>query len=117
MSKSFYNTINLSGEQLLKSNARALAQENLVEEIFKANPNRHISPSQLQKIVASKYDRHCPLTSWRRAITNLTKRGVLTKTDEQVSGIYGEGEHCWCYLGNGGYVVSEPTLFIQPSLF
>lgn len=116
--KSFFNTINLSGDNLEKAKARALAQEALVEEIFKANPGRHFSPSQLQKLVASKYDRHCPLTSWRRAITNLTKRGVLFKTDKQIAGIYGEPEYCWCYSGNSGSATQAGGLvFKQTELF
>lgn len=51
--KHFYDTLNLSAEQLQKATARALAQEDFVREVFKANPNIKLSPSQIQK-VASK---------------------------------------------------------------
>ena len=36
-----------------------------------------------------------PLTSVRRAVTNLTNRGDLVKTDKQVKGPYGRPEYQW----------------------
>jgi hypothetical protein len=93
--KPYYNTISLSGEKLEKNIARALAQEELVKQIFQANPNKPLSPSMIMKLVSKKYDRHSPITSWRRAITNLTDMGLLVKTDQKVEGLFGEPEHCW----------------------
>ena len=36
-----------------------------------------------------------PLTSVRRAITNLSSDGELVKTNDKVTGIYGKPEHLW----------------------
>jgi DNA-binding transcriptional regulator PaaX len=36
-----------------------------------------------------------PLTSVRRALTNLSKQGKLIKTDEKKKGIYGRDEFIW----------------------
>lgn len=98
MSKSFYNTINLSSEKLQKAEARALGQEELIKEIFRNNPHRLFSPSQIQKLFISKYDRHNPITSIRRGMTNLASdkhKKILVKTDNMVVGEYGLPEHTW----------------------
>lgn len=95
MSKTFFNTINLSGEALQKANARAAAQNDLIAAIFTANPDKNFSPSQIHKIFASRFDRHNPLTSIRRAISTLTKEGVLEKMDKTIPGPYAEPEHLW----------------------
>ncbi len=42
-------------------------------------------------------DNGTPLTSIRRAITVLTNKGLLQKTDEQISGVYGKPEYVWKY--------------------
>lgn len=91
----WYNTISLSGEQLKTENAKALAQGELILAIFKANPSRSLSPSQLFHIFNKKYFLHPPITSIRRAVTNLTKDGVLIKTDERVQGLYHLNEYTW----------------------
>ena len=36
-----------------------------------------------------------PITSVRRAITNLTTAGELVKTNNTVTGMYGKPEHLW----------------------
>jgi hypothetical protein len=96
--KSFFNTVNLSGEKLERAKARALSQENLIKEIFMANPDKKISPSQMLQIFSKKYDLHPPIVSIRRAMTSLTysqKGMVLRKTEEQAMGSYGVPEYLW----------------------
>jgi hypothetical protein len=41
------------------------------------------------------YGRKIPLTSVRRAISTLTREGVLKKTDKQRTGYYGKREYMW----------------------
>jgi hypothetical protein len=55
------------------------------------------SPSQLYVIMINANDisKDTPLTSIRRAITNLTNRGLLSKTDTKVMGKYGRMESMW----------------------
>lgn len=102
MSKHFYNTINLEGKELERANARAAAQESLITAIFKANPGRKISPSQIHNIMRTKYDLHPPITSVRRGMTNLTKdkhMNVLTKLDEKIESPFASWEHFWVLTG------------------
>lgn len=91
----FYNTIDLSGEILKKEWANSLKQEQFITEIFKCNPNKPITPSQILGIYNKNYQKDVPLTSIRRAMTDLTKSNVLRKTNIQEKGIYGKPEHCW----------------------
>lgn len=98
MPKSFYNTIRLDGEDLKKANARAATQEQFVRALFLANPEKKFSPSEVMKIASGKYQKNCPITSWRRTLTNLTYEDFgkfLVKTEEQREGIYGKPESKW----------------------
>ena len=45
-------------------------------------------------------DNNTPLTSIRRAITNLEKKGKLEKTDIQKEGMYGKKTFCWVFKSN-----------------
>ena len=91
----FFNTLRFDGAELERENARAAKQEELVLAIFKANPGREISPSQLHQVFMKKYHLNPPLTSIRRCLTNLTGRMELTKTDTKVQGLFHLSEHCW----------------------
>jgi hypothetical protein len=94
----FYNTINLCGEDLKEANAQAMKQEDLIAAIFTANRGQKISPSQMKEIISRNYGHDWPLTSIRRGMTNLTlvsNGSILEKTDEKVPGIYGKPEHLW----------------------
>jgi len=91
----FYNTIYLDNDQLTKANAEAMKQEEFITAIFKSNPNKPISPSQIHKVYGKDFSKNVPLTSIRRAITNLTEKNILRKTGIMVDGIYGKPEHCW----------------------
>lgn len=93
----FYNTIDLSGELLKKEWANSLKQEQFITEIFKCNPNKPLSPSQILKVYNDKYQRDVPLTSIRRAMTDLANDGILRKTSIKVKGLYNLPEHCWVY--------------------
>ncbi len=124
MSKNFFNTINLSGYELEKVNARAAKQEDLILSIFKANPDRNLSPTQIHSIFQLRYQLHSPITSIRRGLTNLTKAEKLIKTEVMVEGNYGLKEHCWTLNTNGIEKLSTQikqekisTPFIQSALF
>lgn len=92
---SWYNTINFSGEDLKRENAKAAKQEELILHLFKANPDKNLSPTQVHQIMARKYQIYPPITSIRRALTNLTGRLELIKTDEMIPGTYHLPEHTW----------------------
>lgn len=85
----YYNTTNLSGKDLGDAVASAFNQEEIIYGLYKRHSK--LSPSQVGALLNHKY----PLTSVRRAITNLTKKNYLVKTDEQRKGFYGKPEYVW----------------------
>lgn len=98
MTTSFYNTINLSGAAFDSSNAKAYSQELLIQKIFENNPLARLSPSQVQRICEERFKKVAPLTSWRRALTNLSSfrhHHFLLKSGEMVEGLFGYDEHLW----------------------
>ena len=54
-----------------------------------------LTPSEVYLIYNVDYKPNTPITSIRRAMNTLTKRGKLVKTDEMKEGEYGKPEHCW----------------------
>jgi len=72
---------------------KARAQDHLVLNYFKSSGGRH-SPSDILDLVWAGGNQP-PLTSVRRAITNLQKQGKLIKTEETKVGLYGRPEYKW----------------------
>lgn len=90
----FYNTLNINGQNLLNAIESAKKQEDRIMVIMQAK-RRPMSPSQILEVYKSWFTGNTPLTSIRRALTNLTNSGKLEKTETQVPGIYGQSEHKW----------------------
>jgi hypothetical protein len=88
----YYNTTNQAGAALKRSRKSCGEQETLIAEMFRSHGR--LSPSQAHRLYP---DNATPLTSIRRAITVLTNKGLLQKTDEQVRGVYGKPEYIWKY--------------------
>ena len=88
---SYYNTNNETGDTLTASRTRVNIQEREIIAAFNGRPGRKMTPFDVQDDVGH----HVPITSIRRAITNLTSRGVLTKSDAMKLGRYGKMNHCW----------------------
>ena len=86
----FYETIDQPGSALKESNKKTRKQEELILDLF-VKRNRPLSPS----MVLSQSGLNCPITSIRRAMTDLCKAGRIVKTDRQIKGIYGKAEHLW----------------------
>ncbi len=55
---------------------------------------KEATPSEIH----SAFPVDVPITSIRRALTNLTKRGFAAKTEEVRKGMYGRNEHVWKYI-------------------
>ena len=87
---SYYNTIEEVGSALTESNKKTRKQEDLIYSLF-VKRNQPLSPS----MVLNECGLNCPITSIRRAITDLTNSGRIVKTDLQVKGMYGKAEHLW----------------------
>ena len=86
----FYNTIEETGEELAESCAKAFTQEEAIYSLF-ATTQEELSPSMVHEILELK----CPITSVRRAMSNLTNKGLISKTNQYVEGTYGKREHLW----------------------
>ena len=90
----FYNTTREEGELLEEFKEATTKQETKILEIFETFNN--LSPSQVLKFYMNSYQgQMVPLTSIRRAITNLTKDGILIKTTNKREGIFGRKEYIW----------------------
>lgn len=93
----YFNTTKESGKALKNNVFKAKSQESEIyrqfcynKKAFESNLINYLgfSPSDMQFM-------DYPLTSIRRALTNLTKQGKLIKTDEKRIGMYGRSEYVW----------------------
>lgn len=87
----FYNTIKLSETDLQIARNDAKSQEDFIKFIFKNESDLEITPSQMLEL----FGNNIPLTSVRRALTNLTNENFLEKTESMIEGLYGKPEHIW----------------------
>lgn len=94
MGQAYYNTNNESGINLQKSESKALTQEDIILEFFQKHPNE-MFPAH--RVLASCFFDSTPLTSVRRAITNLEAKGKLElmPNEYMVAGLYGKQVHVW----------------------
>lgn len=90
----YHNTKKESGKKLITSKTRANKQELKVLKFFEANNNSNTySPEDILDQV--DFGRNVPITSVRRAITNLTSAGYLRKTSLKKKGKFGKQIHTW----------------------
>lgn len=93
---SYFNTTNESGTTLNNNVAKAKSQEEEIFDFFKyvnSFNEFNSTPSELQMLNLKL--KIYPITSIRRALTNLTKQGKLIKTNEKRIGMYGRSEYVW----------------------
>ena len=88
---SYYNTNNETGDTLTRSRSTVNNQEEDIIAVFTSRPGRKMTPFDIQDDVGH----HVPITSIRRAITDLTEKGLLSKSDVMKLGRYGKMNHCW----------------------
>lgn len=87
----FHNTVKLSGSGLVHAKSRAMTQESLILAWFKLHPGLPLTPEQASVALPARV----PLTSVRRAISDLTHAGKLRKTTRMTEGKYGLPIHYW----------------------
>lgn len=87
----FYNTTKERGDRLAELIGKAETQEDKVAALFEVFPEMNFTPFDVQKYALPA----APVTSARRAITNLTKAGVLMKTNVKQLGKF--GRHCYTW--------------------
>lgn len=100
-----HRTRHYTDEQIRHLKESATKQERVIARWFYANPDRQIGPSRLHEEQGYGW----PLTSTRRAITNLTDAGILQKAGKTDSSIYGRPEHLWRWR--------QPQKAVQPDFF
>ena len=93
MRTSFYNTVQAVHPDLNRYETKAKTQEDKILRLFRASFDWHSTPSHVHRILYG--ETNVPLTSVRRAMTNLTIKGELEKTDRQEKGLYGRNEFVW----------------------
>jgi hypothetical protein len=90
----FYNTINLKGKYLDRAMSQAKTQKSKILVYFRRRPGMKCTPFEvLQFFNAIGYD--WPITSVRRAMTDLTADGLLVKTSLKSDERLGKPNHCW----------------------
>tara|TARA_R110000782_G_scaffold166254_1_gene258173 strand:+ start:173 stop:475 length:303 start_codon:yes stop_codon:yes gene_type:complete len=87
---SYYNTNQEEGFELLQSKKKAQTQEEVILTLFNKKVFLSPSPDDVRD-VCNTY----PITSVRRALTNLTDKGLLVKTDRFKMGKLGKKTHTW----------------------
>ena len=90
--KGYYNTNHEVGDELAESREKASRQRDLVLALFRSNPGASMAPHQVLRAVAVA---GTPITSIRRAMTDLTALGHLEKTSDMVMGDFGKKVHTW----------------------
>jgi hypothetical protein len=104
----FHNTISLEGNDLSRAINNAKTQEDRILFIFKVQ-GVSMSPDQVHRLY-QQYFYEVPLTSIRRAISNLSRdkkefvnfshyevveKAKLEKTEEKTAGRYGKPNYKW----------------------
>lgn len=93
MNDAFYNTINLAARDLSIAEECALGQEQRILRFFIRQGNKcGFAPSAVRSRV---FNSQALLTSVRRAMSSLTRRGDLVKSAAMIQGKYGKPEHLW----------------------
>ena len=96
---SYYNTTKQKANQLKNWTQQALSQEVLIKKFMELNKDLSFTPFEIQDAFLSQ-DIRWPITSVRRALTNLTKDNVIIKTDELVPADYGRPNYKWQWRNN-----------------
>ena len=96
---SYYNTTKQKANNLKDWELKALSQEMLVKKFMELNKDLSFTPFEIQEAFVEE-DVIWPITSVRRALTNLTKEKAIIKTDELVPGDFGRPNYKWQWRNN-----------------
>ncbi len=91
----YYNTTKTTANKLKKFAKTNKRQDKLILELFKINPKLELSPFEVQTALKRLRLLNAPITSIRRAMTDLTTQGNLTRTNTRKLGPYGRDSFCW----------------------
>tara|TARA_R110002153_G_scaffold189041_4_gene341899 strand:+ start:8249 stop:8560 length:312 start_codon:yes stop_codon:yes gene_type:complete len=90
--KSYFHTTPMGEELKIKCELNAINQENGIELIYRGT-RQILTPSDVLDLYPSKV----PITSIRRAITQLTKKGILIQSNMTKESEWGRPEHYWIH--------------------
>jgi hypothetical protein len=82
----FHNTLNLLPSEKAEREVKAMNQTEKILQFFKDNKYCDFTAAEIW----IRFGQQFPLTSARRAISDLTKAGDLVKTENKRKGIFGE---------------------------
>lgn len=89
----YFNTNNLEGEVLASAEIGAGRQEDRVLELFRQNKDTAMTPETVHQVA---FPSSAPLTSARRALSVLAKKGYLVKIPgAHYPGSFGKPIHAW----------------------
>jgi len=91
----FHQRNQMPEADVARGKRQAANQETIIRRYFEDHPEVRLTPPEVLERLFSALG-GCPLTSVRRALTDLTEQGVLTKhTDDQKPGPYGMRNCTW----------------------
>lgn len=88
----YYNTTNVKGEELKARTEKTKSQRDIILDVFRRYPNYSFTPFEIHTVPRL---RSAPITSIRRAITDLTTEGKLFKCPSKREGKYGATNYTW----------------------
>lgn len=101
----FHNSIGLLPSEHREKEKKAINQSEKILALFKESPHCDFTPSE----VYLKFGQQYPLTSIRRAISDLTKVGELVKTENKRKGLFNEVNYTWKLNLNKNYAPHNTT--------
>jgi len=87
----FHNTIDLVPSEHREREKKAVNQNERILKLFRGSPHKDFTPAEIHLLLGQQ----CPITSVRRAISDLCKAGDLIKTENKRVGLYGELNCTW----------------------
>lgn len=91
----YFNTTHALGKELSEYREKAKCQEETILRFMLRHHRTNWTASDIWRECFRQQLRPVPLTSVRRAITNLYNAGDIFKTQDQKEGIYGRPEYFW----------------------
>lgn len=95
MKTKHYHDTAQAGDKLDEYTRKAITQDILIAEFFELSAGEIFTPWEVRSL-AFKRSNMPPITSVRRAMSNLTRAGILSKTEDlKETGGYGRRSHSW----------------------
>lgn len=91
----YHNTTHESGQLLLEYQEQAKTQEEAIFRIFQHRPDQMMTPFEVKNILDFITQNDTPITSVRRALTDLTSEGKLRRTKAKVIEKYNRPNFFW----------------------